>query len=85
MNIRLHRLNCPGPNDMAAYIDGTLKYRRLLEMEDHFSSCLSCRNALIELRKMLAATPPPIPDGLIPAAYALPTAGSLDSLTPASF
>lgn len=63
---------CPEAMDLAAYLDGRAEARRRKGLENHFAYCPSCRRALLDLRRILAA-----PDEDQPAPEALRLAREL--------
>lgn len=46
---------CPEIDEICMYLDGTASDELVSRLEDHFADCLSCRKAVIEMKKNLSS------------------------------
>ena len=61
---------CPGANMIACYLEKTATSSERKRLESHFAACRSCREDLLELRKILKAAEVKTPFEVIEAALA---------------
>ncbi len=62
---------CPGANMISCYLEKTATSAERKRLESHFASCRSCREDLLDLRKILKAAEVKTPFEVIEAALAL--------------
>jgi hypothetical protein len=51
---------CPGPGDLASYLDGAMRGAQRDAIEEHFRFCPSCVEAVAGVRALLRAGPSPV-------------------------
>ena len=72
------RSACPGPGDLAAYLDGAMHGAQRDGIEEHLRFCLSCVEAVAGLRALLRAGPSPAPAAVFERAKGLVAAAAAD-------
>ena len=72
------RSACPGPGDLAAYLDGAMHSARRDGIEEHLRFCPSCVEATAGLRALLRAGPSPAPSAVFERAKGLVAASTAD-------
>lgn len=62
---------CPGPAELAAYLDGACRRAARDRIEEHLRICPACVGAVAELRRLLRAGPAPAPAAVFERARGL--------------
>lgn len=62
---------CPGPGELAAYLDEACRANARDAIEEHLQRCPACVGAVVELRRLLRDGPAPAPAAVFERAKGL--------------